>query len=190
MNDKDEYPRAYLYRRIVSAKRFIDEHFAENIDLENIADEAFFSKYHFIRIFRKAYKKTPHQYLSFVRIEKAKLLLMAGMPAAHVCYAVGFGSVSSFTGLFKRTIGQTPSVFRIAHQERTAAIASEPLKFIPNCFAENNGWRKVGLCERVEVSISQKPRCSPVAKKSNFEEVSLFLTHHLCFQNEPIDDDH
>jgi len=144
MDNRGEYPQAYLYRRIVSAKLFIDEHFAENIDLNNIADEAFFSKYHFIRIFSQAYKKTPHQYLSFVRIEKAKLLLIAGMPAALVCYAVGFGSVSSFTGLFKRVAGQTPSAFRLEQQERKAAIAQSPLKFIPTCFAEKKGWRKVG----------------------------------------------
>ncbi len=144
MNDNGEYPRAYVYRRIVSAKLFIDEHFGEKIDLDNISDEAFFSKFHFIRIFTNCYNKTPHQYLSFVRIEKAKLLLKTGMPAALACYAVGFESVSSFTGLFKRVTGQTPSAFRITHGERSASIAREPLKFIPNCFAEKNGWRKVG----------------------------------------------
>ena len=144
MDKTSEYPRAYLYRRIVSAKLFIDEHFAENIDLDNISNEAHFSKFHFIRLFTNCYSKTPHQYLSSVRIENAKLLLKAGMPAAWVCYTVGFESVSSFTGLFKRTTGQTPLAFLLAHRERTASIAREPLKFIPNCFAEKNGWRKVG----------------------------------------------
>src|SRR5476651_2051889 len=102
MSQKDLYPKVYLYRRIVYAKLFIDTHFAEKIDLDNIADEAFFSKFHFIRIFNSVYKKTPYQYLSFVRIEKAKQLLLTEMGVAPVCYAVGFESVSSFTGLFKR----------------------------------------------------------------------------------------
>lgn len=141
MPQKEPYPKVYLYRRIVYAKLFIDNHFADKIDLANIADEAFFSKYHFIRLFSSVYKKTPHQYLSFTRIEKAKQLLTSGMAAAQVCYAVGFESVSSFTGLFKRTTGQTPSAYQLQQQQRITAMCEAPLNFIPNCFAEKNGWR-------------------------------------------------
>lgn len=134
------FPKIYLYRRIVYARLFIDNNYADKIDLDNIADEAFFSKYHFIRLFNSVYNKTPHQYLSFVRIEKAKQLLSTDMLAANVCYAVGFESVTSFTGLFKRMVGQTPAAFQAAQHERQAAIADAPLKFIPNCFAEKKGW--------------------------------------------------
>jgi AraC-like DNA-binding protein len=137
------YPKIYLYRRIVYAKLFIDDHFADKIDLDNIADEALFSKFHFIRLFHAIYNKTPHQYLSFVRIEKAKQLLAGDMNAANVCYAVGFESVSSFTGLFKRIVGQTPAAYQATLHKRKAEIANAPLKFIPNCFAEKKGW--VGL---------------------------------------------
>jgi len=142
MTANETFPKVYLYRRIVCAKLFIDEHFAENIDLNNIAGEAFFSKYHFIRLFNDIYKKTPHQYLSQTRIDKAKQLLAEGMPATRACYAVGFESASSFTGLFKRTTGQTPAAYRLQQQEKIKAITATPLKFIPNCFAEKNGWRK------------------------------------------------
>lgn len=134
------YPKIYLYRRIVYAKLFIDTHFADRIDLDNIAEEAFFSKFHFIRLFHSVYNKTPHQYLSFVRIEKAKQLLATEMIAANVCYAVGFESVSSFTGLFKRIVGQTPAAYQAAQHQRKAEITKAPLKFIPNCFAEKKGW--------------------------------------------------
>jgi len=140
MAAEEQYPKVYLYKRIVSARLFIDKNFAEKIDLDNIADEAFFSKFHFIRLFRSVYNKTPHQYLSFTRIEKAKQLLSTGMAAAQVCYAVGFESVSSFTGLFKRTTGQTPSAYQLKQQQKAAAMAQAPLKFIPNCFAEKKGW--------------------------------------------------
>ncbi|HYG50869.1 MAG TPA: AraC family transcriptional regulator [Flavobacteriales bacterium] len=63
-----QYPKIYLYRRIVDPKLFIDQNYADNIDLNNIADEVYFSKYHFCRQFRKIYGKTPHQYLIRVRI--------------------------------------------------------------------------------------------------------------------------
>jgi AraC-like DNA-binding protein len=134
------YPKIYLYRRIVYAKLFIDTHFADRIDLDNIADEAFFSKFHFIRVFHSVYNKTPHQYLSFVRIEKAKQLLATDITAANVCYAVGFESVTSFTGLFKRMTGQTPAAYQAIQHQRQTKIANAPLKFIPNCFAEKKGW--------------------------------------------------
>ena len=135
------YPKIYLYRRIIYARLFIDSHFADKIDLDNIADEAFFSKFHFIRIFHSIYKKTPHQYLSFVRIEKAKQLLISEMTVAEVCYAVGFESVSSFSGLFKRMAGKTPSAYQAIQSQRQAEIAKLPLKFIPSCFAEKKGWK-------------------------------------------------
>ncbi|MCR8558532.1 AraC family transcriptional regulator [Mucilaginibacter sp. BJC16-A38] len=141
------YPKIYLYRRIVYAKLFIDDNYAEKIDLDNIADEAFFSKFHFIRLFHSIYGKTPHQYLSFVRIEKAKQFLATDISVANVCYAVGFESVTSFTGLFKRMVGQTPAVYQATQHQRQAEIASAPLKFIPNCFAEKKGWKPVGSFE-------------------------------------------
>jgi AraC-like DNA-binding protein len=141
---KGHFPKVYLYRRIVYAKLFIDGHYAEKIELGNIADEAFFSKFHFIRLFHAIYKKTPHQYLSFTRIEKAKLLLISGMGVSQTCYAVGFESLSSFTGLFKRITGQTPSAYQKEQHQKLADIAKTPLKYIPNCFAEMNGWIEVG----------------------------------------------
>ena len=72
MTKNDEtYPKIYLYRRIVQAKLYIDKNYSENIDLENIAGEANFSKFHFIRQFKKIYGKTPYKYLMHTRIEKA-----------------------------------------------------------------------------------------------------------------------
>jgi AraC-like DNA-binding protein len=132
----DEYPKAYLYRRIVQSKLYIDENFADSIDLGQIADEAVFSKFHFTRLFKKIYGKTPHQYLTFVRIEKAKDFLKSGMAVHNVCYSVGFESISSFTELFKKMVGYTPSGFQIQQLKVQAELDQVPLKFIPNCFAE------------------------------------------------------
>lgn len=142
MPSKELYPKIYLYRRIVRAKLFIDEHFAEKIDLDNIADEAYFSKFHFIRLFSDVYNKTPNQYLSFVRIEKAKLLLATDLSVSQVCYMIGFESVSTFSALFKRIAGETPAAYQLHQHQKITNMAKMPLKFIPNCFAEKNGWTK------------------------------------------------
>jgi AraC-like DNA-binding protein len=138
----EAYPKIYLYRRIVQSKLYIDNHFAENIELNHIADKAFFSKFHFIRLFTKIYGLTPHQYLVFVRLEKAKQLLAKGIPVTAVSWSVGFDSASSFTGLFKRSVGLTPSEYQRQQLKIKQAILNTPLKFIPHCFAEAKGWTK------------------------------------------------
>jgi AraC-like DNA-binding protein len=151
MSQGDEsYPKVYLYRRIVQAKLFIDIHYAGKIDLENIADEAYFSKFHFIRQFKKIYGNTPHQYLTQVRIEKAMQLLRSGVPVSEACFSVGFESISSFSALFKRIAGLAPSAYLLQEQKIKAEILKSPLKFVPGCFANQS-----------------------LAEKSNFEEVIL-----------------
>jgi len=135
------YPGMYLYKRIVQAKLFIDSHYAEAIDLDNIADEALFSKFHFIRLFNSIYGQTPHQYRTSLRIEKAKDLLRAGETVRDACFTVGFESPGSFNALFKRRTGQNPSLYRRQMMERGKAIKQDPLHFIPGCFAEQKGWK-------------------------------------------------
>jgi AraC-like DNA-binding protein len=139
---EESYPKLYLYRRIVQSKLFIDSHYGENIDVECISDQACFSKFHFIRVFKSIYDKTPHQYLSYVRIEKAKELLKEPVPVTEVCFAVGFDSVSSFIALFKREVGLTPSAYQLQEHNRKVETSTVPLKFIPGCFAERNGSPK------------------------------------------------
>ncbi|MES2678633.1 MAG: AraC family transcriptional regulator [Bacteroidota bacterium] len=145
----DQYPKVYLYRRIVASKLFIDKHYAENIDLDNISDEAYFSKFHFIRLFKKIYGKTPHQYLISVRIEKIKELLKTGVPVSEACYAVGFESLTSFSGLFKKTVGVTPTAYLTQQQQLKTQMQSNPLKFIPGCYALKHGLMKNSNFEEV-----------------------------------------
>lgn len=134
------YPKIYLYQRVVKAKLFIDDHFSDNIDLDNIADEAYFSKFHFIRLFKTIYGKTPHQYLIKVRIENAKILLQKEITVSATCFAIGFDSVSSFTALFKRCTKLSPSVYQQQFKEREEQVKKIPLQFIPGCFAKQKGW--------------------------------------------------
>lgn len=135
----DPYPKVYLYRRVVKAKLYIDQNYAKNIDAHHISDEAYFSKFHFIRLFRQSYGRTPHQYLTFVRIEKAKELLKSNMPVSDVCFSLGFKSLSSFSGLFKKLVGLNPSEFMAQHQKRITEQAKTPLRFVPACFVSNYG---------------------------------------------------
>ena len=108
------YPRGELSRRIMLAKEYMSRHFSERLDLGVIAGRAFISKYHFLRLFKLHYGMTPHQYLTMVRLQEAKLLVVQGLPIPEVCAAVGFDSISSFKGLFKRYWGKAPAAWKKA----------------------------------------------------------------------------
>ena len=136
----EDYPKMYLYKRIVQAKIFIDNHYREKIELSNIADSAYFSKFHFIRLFKIVYGKTPHQYLIKVRIEGARELLQNEISVTETCFSVGFDSLTSFTALFRRYTKISPSIYQQQCRKRKEQIKTAPLQFIPACFAEQKGW--------------------------------------------------
>ena len=116
---------------------FIDRNYAEPIDAGDIADEACYSKFHFIRTFKSIYGKTPHQYLTAVRIEKAKELLESEATVTGACFSVGFDSLGSFTALFKRRTGLTPSQYRREKLERKQKMREKPLTFVPGCIIDH-----------------------------------------------------
>ncbi|MEO8403618.1 MAG: AraC family transcriptional regulator [Chitinophagaceae bacterium] len=109
---KSLYSKEDLTEQIMQSKLFIDEYFANHLSLDDLARKAFLSKFHFIRIFKKMYGKTPYQHLVSVRIKEAKKLLHTDMPVAEVCLSVGFDSPTSFAALFRKMTGYTPSAFR------------------------------------------------------------------------------
>lgn len=103
------YLRHDLARRVSAARRFMDRHYAEPIDLDAISREACLSRYHFIRVFRRFYGRTPHQYLTEVRVARAKELIRGGMTVRAACFSVGYDSLTSFSSLFRRMTGRPPS---------------------------------------------------------------------------------
>lgn len=102
-----------IYERMIAAKMFMDANFHEPLQFEQIAKQAFLSPYHFHRLFCNIYKRTPHQYLTGLRMQKAKMLLeKEGISVAEICGNVGFESISSFSPLFKKQSGQAPQYYR------------------------------------------------------------------------------
>src|SRR5262249_32390503 len=64
-----------LSRRLEMARRFLDTHLDEPLSLDEIARHAHLSKFHFLRLFRDAFRETPLRYLRRRRLEAARLLL-------------------------------------------------------------------------------------------------------------------
>jgi AraC-like DNA-binding protein len=126
-----------LYERIVAAKVFIDENYHVAINLDDISQKAFLSRYHFHRLFSQVYKKTPHQYLTLKRIEKAKDLLSENKQVTDVCNQIGFESLGSFSVLFKKEIGFAPTYYRNMAWLKKQKTKEQPKAFIPHCFIES-----------------------------------------------------
>ncbi|MBN8857052.1 MAG: helix-turn-helix transcriptional regulator [Sphingobacteriales bacterium] len=106
---KDIYSKQYLLEQMIRSKKFMDEHFAEKIQLGEISKSANLSKFHFVRLFKKHYGVTPNQYLIEKRVLEAKKLLASGKSVFESCADVGFESASTFSGLFKKITGVAPA---------------------------------------------------------------------------------
>lgn len=92
---------------------YLDEHFAEDITLEKVADVAGFSKFHFSRLFKQCSGYNFYDYLCFRRIKSAEtLLLKPGISITEVALQSGFSSLSTFNRTFKKLKNCTPSEYR------------------------------------------------------------------------------
>lgn len=69
---------------------------------------------HLVRVFAREYGLPPHRYLTGRRVDRARRLLLDGMPAAEVAAAVGFHDQSHLTRHFRRMLGVTPGAFAAA----------------------------------------------------------------------------
>ena len=89
-----------------AARDLMDLRFSDPLDLDQMAAQAGFSKFHFARAFKDAYGETPANYLSRRRVERAKdLLRSANLTVTEVCVLVGFSSLGSFSSRFSEMVG-------------------------------------------------------------------------------------
>jgi len=118
----------FLLPALRRAKDLIDREYAEPLDLDAMAFEAGYSRFHFARAFTAAYGETPRTYLTRRRIERAKTLLRtANLSVTEICFLVGFASLGSFSGRFRALVGRTPSEYR------DDAVARTGVPPIPGC---------------------------------------------------------
>jgi len=98
---------------------YIDQHYMENLTLEDMASYAGFSKFHFSRLVKQYTKDTFTDYLNQRRIRAAEELLAAPPPdtsITEIAMRCGFSSISTFNRLFKQLKNCTPGEFRALNQ--------------------------------------------------------------------------
>jgi YesN/AraC family two-component response regulator len=98
---------------ITRAKDYIHEHQTENLRLGHVAKAVNTSTFYFCKMFKKATGINFTDYLSRVRIEKSKnLLLNPNLRVSEIAFEVGFQSLTHFNRVFKKILGQSPTEYR------------------------------------------------------------------------------
>lgn len=97
---------------IQKACTYIENNFAETINLDDLCDISGLKKYTLLRYFVRQKGVTPYQYLETIRIGEAKKLLEQGISPIESALQVGFSDQSHFTRFFKNYIGLTPKQFQ------------------------------------------------------------------------------
>ncbi|WP_155980933.1 helix-turn-helix domain-containing protein [Nocardia sp. CNY236] len=106
----------------------MQDNLAEPITADEIARTALFSKYHFTRVFQRVTGDSPGRYLTELRFERAReLLLSTDLKVVDISYEVGFASVGTFSTRFRERTGVSPSAFRQHFRTATPRTVYERL---------------------------------------------------------------
>jgi AraC-like DNA-binding protein/ligand-binding sensor protein len=98
---------------ITRAKEFIQEHQTDNLRLGHVAKAVNTSTFYFCKLFKRVTGINFTDYLSRVRIEKSKnLLLNPNLRVSEIAFEVGFQSLTHFNRVFKKILGQSPTEYR------------------------------------------------------------------------------
>ena len=98
---------------VASAKQFVQSHAEEPIKLERVVQHVNVSRFYFCKLFKKATGLNFTDYLSRIRIERARnLLLNPDLRVSEIAFEVGFQSLTHFNRVFKHTVGQSPTQYR------------------------------------------------------------------------------
>ena len=100
--------------KLYPALRYINEHYCEDVDIKKTADMLGITHSHFCRVFKSFTGVKPMEYITKMRIAKAKMIIlnMPEYPIAEVGRAVGYASESYFIKQFKKYEDMTPAMFR------------------------------------------------------------------------------
>src|SRR5262249_4762523 len=124
------------FRNLCRARELLAETPEDRLFIRDIAREARMSPFHFIRQFEALFGLTPHQFRIQLRLDRAKLLLARGhYSVTDVCMEVGFTSLGSFSDLFTRRVGMSPSAYQRAARAMIQVPGVFPQELFPGCLS-------------------------------------------------------
>jgi two-component system response regulator YesN len=103
-------------RHLARAMEYIGEHYADDITLHSVADAVYISEFYLSHLFRKEMDTTFSDYVSRVRIDRAKTILKKALDIRiqELSEIVGFNDANYFTKSFKKLTGQSPREYQAA----------------------------------------------------------------------------
>jgi AraC-like DNA-binding protein len=123
------------YRSLTQAREFMRHAYGRPVSLPDVAAQANLSPFHFLRVYKQTYGETPHEFLTRLRIERAKTLLARGSHnVTEACFEVGFSSLGSFSILFAYRVGLPPSEYRRYARSMISVPSTVRTLFVPSCF--------------------------------------------------------
>ncbi len=96
-------------KRILDIVHYLDAHLTEDLNIDLLAEQFYFSRYHMMHRFRDETGTTIHSYISDHRLMLARDLIGQGISATDACFRCGFGSYSSFSRAYSKFFGTTPT---------------------------------------------------------------------------------
>lgn len=148
--------------RIETVIRYIEDNYAEKIDLDLLAQVSHFSKYHFSRIFKSIIGETPMSFVNKTRLQKSiYYLIETNKSILEICNLCGFESVSTFNAVFKKHFHIVPTDVRknnfhnsnfSLHISKKQGEMSNPL-----CYANRSNNNFLGRIWTMNIKIKELP---------------------------------
>jgi AraC family transcriptional regulator len=141
------------YERIVRTLVYIQRHLDEELELEELASVAAFSRFHFHRVFRGLVGETLKEHIRRLRLERAALALKrTDSLITDIALAAGFETHESFTRAFGTMFGVPPSGYRAAHQPAPDSASGSHLDDV-------SGYHPPDYGEPLPVEVKELAAC-------------------------------
>jgi AraC-like DNA-binding protein len=99
-----------LISKLIASKDFIYKNYNNKITLNRLALESGISKFHFSRLFKNCFEQSPAEMQEFLRMQKAKLLILErDIRLTEIAFNLGYSDLASFSNQFKKHFGVSPS---------------------------------------------------------------------------------
>ncbi len=110
-------------KRILKVKNYIDEHYKDDLSLEQLADLVGMTSTAFSRYFKQRTAKNISEYIVDIRLgHAARLLVDTSDSVSEICWATGFNTLSNFNRLFRKRKGCSPTEFREKYQKTKVIV--------------------------------------------------------------------
>ena len=110
-------------KRILKVKSFIDEHYKDDLSLEQLADLVGMTPTAFSRYFKQRTSKNISEYIVDIRLgHAARLLVDTADSVSVICWTTGFNTLSNFNRLFRKRKGCSPTEFREKYQKTKVIV--------------------------------------------------------------------